>query len=352
MFQKIITTLLLLAITVIVTVLIATVIRTKRNNPKYSYIMAIINTVLIPLELLQLGPFKHGKKIEFSVAMTEAIAKTDLNDYGNLNFIYNYGKIAELSLYKSLKFTNLGFFMAYKELQMVLMRRLQLVNYQKNYPSINQVPIRSPVFVMGLGRSGTTFVHRLLSLDPLVRSPLLWELVLPVPTINNNNNNYDDQINNNNSYSDNKTDDNSTINSNKIFYNKNTKKLFEEDRMKRAEFVKNRIKERKSFGDSILESLHEIGHDLPEECLMALSNDIPLAFHYVYTFLINITDLEQLLPSNEIVQAYQNYKFVLQLLSYQIGEGNNPRRWVLKCPLHTIFIPEILKVFPDAKFVW
>ena len=34
---------------------------------------------------------------------------------------------------------------------------------------------------MGLPRTGTTFLHRLLSLDPAVRSPLLWELLNPVP---------------------------------------------------------------------------------------------------------------------------------------------------------------------------
>jgi hypothetical protein len=32
-------------------------------------------------------------------------------------------------------------------------------------------------------RSGTTFVHRLLSLDPASRGPRLWELVRPVPGV-------------------------------------------------------------------------------------------------------------------------------------------------------------------------
>lgn len=43
-----------------------------------------------------------------------------------------------------------------------------------------------PVFVMGLPRTGTTFIHRLLSLDPKVRAPLLWELLAPVPSVAGN----------------------------------------------------------------------------------------------------------------------------------------------------------------------
>lgn len=30
----------------------------------------------------------------------------------------------------------------------------------------------------------------------------------------------------------------------------------------------------------------------------------------------------------------------------------DPRRWVLKCPLHILMLKELLTVFPDAKLVW
>ncbi len=35
-------------------------------------------------------------------------------------------------------------------------------------------------------------------------------------------------------------------------------------------------------GDRTLDDFHEIGYDLPEECLFALSDEMPLSFHYVY----------------------------------------------------------------------
>ncbi|MEJ6767620.1 MAG: sulfotransferase, partial [Gammaproteobacteria bacterium] len=38
-----------------------------------------------------------------------------------------------------------------------------------------------PVFVIGLPRSGTTFLFNLLSLDEAHRSPLYWEIMSPLP---------------------------------------------------------------------------------------------------------------------------------------------------------------------------
>ena len=39
----------------------------------------------------------------------------------------------------------------------------------------------SPIFVIGLPRSGTTFLFNLLSLDSNHRSPLVWEMFFPFP---------------------------------------------------------------------------------------------------------------------------------------------------------------------------
>ena len=38
-----------------------------------------------------------------------------------------------------------------------------------------------PIVVLGLPRSGTTFLHRLLALDPANRGVPLWELVRVLP---------------------------------------------------------------------------------------------------------------------------------------------------------------------------
>ena len=48
---------------------------------------------------------------------------------------------------------------------------------------ITNNPIRKPIFIVGLPRTGTTFLHRLLSLDPENTAPVTWELMDPVPRV-------------------------------------------------------------------------------------------------------------------------------------------------------------------------
>ena len=47
------------------------------------------------------------------------------------------------------------------------------------WPSILSRPIRAPVFITGMPRSGTTFLHRLILQDPSTIAPRLFQLVYP-----------------------------------------------------------------------------------------------------------------------------------------------------------------------------
>ena len=48
------------------------------------------------------------------------------------------------------------------------------------HPEIADVPVRSPVVVTGLPRTGTTLLHNLLAQHSHLRGPALWELMYPV----------------------------------------------------------------------------------------------------------------------------------------------------------------------------
>ena len=48
-------------------------------------------------------------------------------------------------------------------------------------PSIAAEPIAQPVFVLGLPRSGTTFLHNLIATDPAVLAPRCWQTLHPWP---------------------------------------------------------------------------------------------------------------------------------------------------------------------------
>jgi predicted outer membrane lipoprotein len=62
------------------------------------------------------------------------------------------------------------------------LHRLSLLTQdRRRYPEIASVDVASPVVITGAPRSGTTFLHSLMSQDPQFRSPLAWEVELPSP---------------------------------------------------------------------------------------------------------------------------------------------------------------------------
>jgi hypothetical protein len=278
----------------------------------------LVNSMMINHQL-GVGPFKHGR-ITPEKIMKIVATELKLNDFGDTTFVQSYRVVNTLPAFEAQRFTNIGYLLAFNELKLFVSRRLKMVDYLKNNPAVLKVPISSPIFVFGLGRSGTTYLHRLLSLDPNSRSPKLWELLSPVPDVKDG----------------------------------APPTLFQADREKRKEFIKKLIEERNVMGDDGLEKYHEVGHDLPEECLFALSDEIPTVLHYLFYTICNWDALVQsgAFTSEDMVPSYLWYKKVLQVLSFQVGDTKNPKRWVLKCPLHSFMIPELGKAFPDAKIVW
>src|SRR5580704_19308740 len=59
--------------------------------------------------------------------------------------------------------------------------RLRTTAYLEGRPELLERPIRRPIFVFGIPRTGTTLLSNLLAADPARRSPLTWEIDDPVP---------------------------------------------------------------------------------------------------------------------------------------------------------------------------
>ena len=58
--------------------------------------------------------------------------------------------------------------------------REAIISYVSAHPEVAKIPIRRPLLLIGLPRTGTTLLHRLLSLDPVVRTLRNWECISPV----------------------------------------------------------------------------------------------------------------------------------------------------------------------------
>jgi hypothetical protein len=124
------------------------------------------------------------------------------------------------------------------------------------------------------------------------------------------------------------------------------------DSRKRAEAVRAQLKVRQDAGDRALEHIHEVGYDFPEECLMAMSDEIPCLTQNFYAVYMNTRDFFAQVGRRAVEDTYRRYRCVLQLLAYQHGDFKAQRRWMLKSPIHLFYIKELAVAFPDATIIW
>jgi hypothetical protein len=59
--------------------------------------------------------------------------------------------------------------------------RMNMADHVRRHPDLDATPLRRPFLVMGMPRTGTTLMHRLLALDPQFEGPPLWQLRRPFP---------------------------------------------------------------------------------------------------------------------------------------------------------------------------
>jgi hypothetical protein len=178
--------------------------------------------------------------------------------------------------------------------------RLQMERDRQVYPNISSQEIRQPLFIVGLPRSGTSLLHRLLAADPEHRAPLMWEVRSPSPPL--------------------RTD--------------------EKRRIQRATQSCNFF----NWLVPTFRYVHAIGADVPQECVSLMTP----------TFLSDQFDAMYFVPSygawffqQDLRPAYEYHRRFLQHLQFR----RTGRRWILKAPTHMFAMPALLSVYPDALFV-
>lgn len=161
----------------------------------------------------------------------------------------------------------------------------------------------SPIFVIGLPRSGTTFLFNLLSLDSNHRSPLAWEMFFPFPIVEQNTKGY-------------------------------------KRRVKKTDFMM--FFQRKLIPG--LDLVHPIQSTDPEECLLITPFSLK---SLLYSYMARIPSYEDYLKQTDHASVFLWHSRFLQVLeSFQ-----RPKRWLLKDPGHIGRLHEILAVYPEASFI-
>ncbi len=265
--------------------------------------MLIANRRPVVARLLDLGDralrllgLDRGRTLTPESLKAEAAAASRLSDFGSPDFeqgLAIYCRSAE----QDAGLDYVGREIVRRVLKRVLSNRLLLVEYCKHRPQ--ESPLEPPVIVLGLPRSGTTFLQRLLAQAPAAYGPPAWQIWRPLP------------------------------------------RTFGEDR--RREITIAALKGMRQLAPQ-LDLKHYQDVDEPEECYHLLD---PSFRAPGLAMLCNANGYCDWAMAQDMGPAYSMYREYLQILQ-QSAPG---RRLTLKTPLHTPYMEQILAEIPDARFV-
>jgi hypothetical protein len=207
------------------------------------------------------------------------------------------------SLEKEAALTPFGRLAAGWDLNRMLSTLLILADKEREDPSIAKRRLAPPIFITGLPRSGTTFLHGLLAEDLANRAPRIWESISPYPS--------------------------------------HRAAGFGAGRRKVQ--LELRFFARLSPG---IGSLHPLQADAPQECIEFTSQVFRSPR---YGDVYHAPSYSAWLDASGYDQGY---RFLARFLRHLQGPGETPQRWILKSPEHVLSIDALARVFPDAMLVF
>jgi Sulfotransferase family len=225
--------------------------------------------------------------------------RSGLDDFGEGEFLDALSRLLD-SCQDEAQLNLIGKIALKTDVLETLCARLQMERDRQLYPDIARHEIREPLFIVGLPRSGTSVLHRLLAADPEHRSPLMWEVRSPSPPTRDD----------------------------------------EKRRIQRARQSCNFF----NWLAPTFRYVHTVGPEVPQECVSLMTP----------TFLSDQFDAMYYVPSyrawffrQDLRPAYEYHRRFLQHLQFRRAA----RRWILKAPTHMFAVPALLSVYPDALFV-
>jgi acyl transferase domain-containing protein/thioesterase domain-containing protein/acyl carrier protein len=241
-------------------------------------------------------------KLSQSFLLEAAQQKTRLDDFGDSRFLAGLEKLIE-AVNNEAKLHPMGQKFMQELIIRLLVNRLRIQAEFKRHPAILKTPIEQSLFILGLPRTGSTYLHNLLCQDPSVRWLHLWEAYIPYPSPDPKNYTTDPRI-------------------------KQT-----QDAFKNYEFF---------TPEST--AMHHYDACGPEECVWLLQNDFACTS---FSFLAHIPSYTAWLQEQDMTPVYDYYRQQLQLLDWKFSSD----RWILKNPFHLGDLAALEAMFPDACFI-
>jgi Sulfotransferase family len=226
-----------------------------------------------------------------------AVDQTGLTEFGDDSFREGLGiLLSSLQEEAHLNARGYGFF--YQRIVGHLAQRLQVEDWYRRHPEIDDVPIVSPLIGLGLPRTGSTALSMLLAQDPDIRFLRKWESAQPCPPP-------------------------STVKG-----------------------LDPRVPSDGGGGEMVGTRRHVPGDaNGPMECHELMSLDFKA--HIFVAFAQIPTYSKWLVEEADLTPTFAYQRRVMKLLQW--GEPERP--WRLKCPSHVLFLEGLDHAFPDARFV-
>jgi hypothetical protein len=198
----------------------------------------------------------------------------------------------------------LGRFLMWVHLRGLLETRLRLTQaWREHQEAMDTSMIQRPVFITGMPRSGSTFLHELMAEDSENRAPRVWEVMFPIPT---------------------RRDVRSRV----------------DPRIRKAEASLWWFRRLAPRADAV----YPVRASTPHECV-GIHSYTMLSEEFVIT--CRIPAYEAFLREGNLGPAYAWQKRFLQYLQL----SGPPKNWILKSPEHVYGLGHLLSVFPDAVII-
>lgn len=244
-------------------------------------------------------------RLEDHELVVRAMKRTALDDLGDDRISEPLGVLSR-ALDEEAHLHTFGRATARAQLVGLLSTRLRVADLIRRVPEITATPVVAPIIVIGMPRTGTTLLQRLIAQDPGLRSLPYWEAREPLPR---------------------KVDaarqDAPTA-----------------DRIKRA-VGSVKLLDRVAPEMKSMHELDPLGAD--EESWLLGVDLATMLFEATW----HVPSFAEWYDSADLTRGYQWLRTVLQVLQwYRPGE-----RWILRSPQHLEQLGPLLSVFPDATVV-
>ena len=147
-------------------------------EPRPTWVDTVNRGEVLPLDLEAQRPLERASLVgEAAVQLGVEAEQID----ADLEAVAEPLELVLSQLESTARLTVLGRWFTRRFLLRLITGRYRMAHYQRHDPGVLDEVIESPIIVAGAPRTGTTFLHNLLALDPALRAPEGWELLHPAP---------------------------------------------------------------------------------------------------------------------------------------------------------------------------